>query len=289
MLRFVWISLAFCLIFVACNGKKGELKPFTETERTDLILIDQPQLVTFSDLQADPEMYQDRLIGVTGLYLRLPAIECFPHSGHGAEWALIDEALRLDAVGYESVTSLLPSDTLMTVEGIFRLYEGPIGCGKGAPPGTAWFLEVIKIIAPNPLSGPIVSGPGGFYPGATSIPEGPGSSPVSPDSTSLPASSTPGTLPPTASPVPTGTSALATPSLTATNISTTSPTPEQTPTGTLTVTPTPSNSPTGTLTVTPTPSSPSATPTFVTTPPIVVTPTDAYPGPIPPTSTPDPY
>ena len=287
MHRFVWISLAFCLIFVACNGKKGELKPFAETEETELTLIDQPQLVTFSELQTDPEMYQDRLIGVTGLYLRLPTVDCYPQSGHGAEWSLIAEDLRLDAVGYEIITRLLPSDTLMTVEGIFRLYEGPIGCGKGAPPGTAWYLEVIRIIEPNPLSGPIVRGPGGIYPGATSMPEGPEASPAPPEGTSLPTSSTPGTLPPTASPVPTGTDAFVTPSLTATNISTVSATPEETPTGTLTVTPTPSNSPTGTLTITPIPS-PSSTPTLVTTPPIIVTPTDGYPGPIPSTSTPNP-
>lgn len=287
MRRLVWICLISFLFLVACNGKKGELKPFREIDDSELILIDQPQLVTFSELQADPEVYQDRLIGVTGLYFRLPEIDCYPQSGPGAEWALISEDLRLDAAGFEIATRLLPQDTLMTVEGIFRLYNGPIGCGKGAPPGVAWYLEVLRIIEPNPLSGPIVTGPGGIYPGATSIPETPIASPGPPESTSLPPSSTPGTLPPTASPVATGTDAFVTPSLTTTIISTESPTPEVTPTGTLTITPTPSNSPTGTLTVAPTPS-PSATPTIVTTPPIIVTPTDGYPGPLP-TSTPDPY
>jgi hypothetical protein len=287
MRRLVWIGLAFSLLISACSEKKGELKPFSKTEDPELILIDQPQLVTFSELQADPEMYQDRLIGVTGLYFRLPRIECYPQSGPGAEWALIAEDLRLDAVGYETATRLLPQDTLMTVEGLFRLYEGPIGCGKGAPPGTAWYLEVLKIIEPNPLSGPIVSGPGGIYPGSTPIPGTPVASPGPPEGTPPPASSTPGPLPPTSSPIPTGTNTFVTPSLTATVSSTESSTPEVTPTGTLTITPTPSNTPTGTLTAMPT-ESPSATPTIVMTPPIIVTPTDGYPS-LPPTSTPDPY
>lgn len=286
MLRFVWVGLTFCLIFAACREKKGELKPLTGAEEPGLVLVDQPQLVTFSELQEDPERYKDQLIGVTGLYLRLPAVECFPLSGPGAEWALIAEDLRLDAVGYEIVTRLLPLDTLMTVEGIFRLYEGPIGCGKGAPSGTAWYLEVLRIIEPNPLSGPIVRAPGGLVPGATSIPGGPEISPVPPDGT--PPLTTPGTLPPTATLMPTGTSTLATTTPTATSDVALSPTPEQTTTGTLTVTATPSSSPTGTLTVTPTPSS-SPTPTLVTTPPIIVTPTDGYPGPTTPTATPEPY
>lgn len=289
MPRFVWVGLAFCLIFAACREKKGELKPLTDAEELGLVLVDQPQLVTFSELQEDPERYKDQLIGVTGLYLRLPAVECFPQSGPGAEWALISEDLRLDAVGYEIVTRLLPLDTLMTVEGIFRLYEGPIGCGKGAPPGTAWYLEVLRIIEPNPLSGPIVVAPGGIVPGSTSTPGGPELSPVPPDGTSPPLT-TPGTLPPTATLMPTGTSAIFTATPTATSDATLSPTPEQTTTGTLIATATPSSSPTGTLTVTPTPSSsPSATSTLVTTPPIIVTPTEGYPGPMTPTSTPEPY
>ena len=274
---------------MACGGKKGELKPLAETEGSVLTLVDQPQLVTFSELQEDPEKYKDQLIGVTGLYLRLPVIDCFPLNGPGAEWALIAEDLRLDAVGYEVVTRLLPIDTLMTVEGIFRLYDGPIGCGKGAPPGTAWYLEVLRIIEPNPLSGPIVAGSGGQFPGTTSTAVGPEISPAPPDGTLLPGTGT-ATLPPTATQVPTGTSALATASPTPTFDTTLSPSPEQMTVGTLTITPTPSNSPTGTLTMTPSPSpSPSTTATIVTTPPIIVTPTEGYPGPAPSTSTPEPY
>jgi hypothetical protein len=41
----------------------------------------------------------------------------------------------------------------MTVEGYWRLYEGPLGCGKNAPRAAIWYLEVLRIVEPNPLPG----------------------------------------------------------------------------------------------------------------------------------------
>ena len=113
----------------------------------------QAQLVTFSELQADPESFQNRLVRVSGSLLKLPPPGCLPYSGPGIEWALIAEELRLDAIGFERVISLLTNGLPMTVDGFFRLYEGPLGCGKGAPDGSAWYLEVIQIVQPNPLVG----------------------------------------------------------------------------------------------------------------------------------------
>lgn len=39
----------------------------------------------------------------------------------------------------------------MTVTGIWNAYQGPVGCGKGPPTGTVWYLAVERILEPNPL------------------------------------------------------------------------------------------------------------------------------------------
>jgi len=151
--RFVVPVILLLMVFLAaCMGGRGQLKPQSELSDNGLIITDQPQLVTFSELQADPEYYRDRLIRVTGTYIPLIPPECYPFSGPGADWALVSEGLRLDIIGFERVTRLISQDMIMTVDGFFRLYEGPIGCGKSAPVETAWFLEILKVVQPNPLA-----------------------------------------------------------------------------------------------------------------------------------------
>ncbi len=147
----IWITSFLIFILVACTNDSGQLKPGGERGEVDAVLSDQPQLVTFSELQADPDAYRDRLIRVTGVFYRMPPPACFPYSGPKTLWSLISEDLRLDAVGFEPLTRLISEEIEMTVDGFFRLYEGPIGCGKGAPKESAWYLDVIKIVQPNPL------------------------------------------------------------------------------------------------------------------------------------------
>ncbi len=58
--------------------------------------------------------------------------------------------------GYEEVLKRLPDGLTMTVEGIWRQYDGPLGCGKEPGDGQAWYLQVERIISPNPL--PLMDG-----------------------------------------------------------------------------------------------------------------------------------
>jgi hypothetical protein len=65
----------------------------------------------------------------------------------------VAEELQLNAVGFENVLRLLAEGTPMTVTGIWRLYSGPVGCGKAPPDANVWFLAVDQIVEPNPLFG----------------------------------------------------------------------------------------------------------------------------------------
>jgi len=274
-------------LLVACAQVGGQLKPLGPGGEGEVILAGQPQLVTFSELQADPEAFQDRLIRVSGTLLKAAPPSCVPYSGPAIEWALIAEELRLDAVGFERAVSMLDDGLPMTVDGFFSLYEGALGCGKAAPDGSAWFLQVVQIVQPNPL---IASGlpPGGLAV-SNGTPTGfgtPSSGIVAPGSQTPTGVETPGGTPgitPTGltSPIPTATE---TP-LPGTVIATSIPTASVTPSATSRFTPTPTRTPLpGTATVTGTPT---RAPTLVPGSTPTATPTvDQYPGPGTPTSTP---
>ena len=110
-------------------------------------------VLTFAELNADPDAYRDRRIQVAGDFASVPPPTCTPHAGPSIRWSLVAEELQLNAVGFENVLRLLAEGTPMTVTGIWRLYSGPAGCGKAPPDANVWFLAVDQIVEPNPLFG----------------------------------------------------------------------------------------------------------------------------------------
>lgn len=153
MRRYSWIWIVLVLVLAGCLGRQGVLKPAAQDESVgvETAMIGQPQLVTFLELQAAPYSYRDRFIRVSGLYAVLPVQDCFPSSGPPTNWALISQDLRLDGTGFSAIARRIPQGATLTVDGIFRLYEGPAGCGKRPVAGNVWFLEALQIIQPNPL------------------------------------------------------------------------------------------------------------------------------------------
>jgi len=285
--RFLLPALLLLSLTVACSARNGHLIPLGVDNEEETILASQPRLVTFSQLQADPDAFRDRLIRVSGSLLKAGPPDCLPYSGPASEWALIAEELRLDATGFEREVSMLGEGLPMTVDGYFRLYEGALGCGKTAPDGSAWTLQVLKIAQPNPLVASVPQ-PGGF----TSVNAAPVVPAISPGTTATPANqvTTPAvaTAEGTAEVTATG-SGLAIP--TATPIPgaatrTPIPTASFTPAATSRFTATPTSTPrpgTPTSVPTPTPRStslPGSTPTHSPT-----ATTSPYPGPGTPTPT----
>ena len=258
------------------------LKPPRNTATPNVIAISsQPVIVTFAQLNEDPFALINRTIRVTGSYTPLDLPRCDgSYSGPHIVWALIAEELQLDARGFEQIMALVPPGTNLTIEGIWRHYEGPHGCGKEPPTATVWYLEVSRIVQPNPL--PLLNGTA-----------------VSLDTIATP------TFAPTTDPAAQPTVLVGTPLPTAAGEETdpaTTPIPTATefvvPTATtellVTVTPTPSPGPSPTATPSPDPSaSPTPTPTATTSAPTATpgggsgAPTST-PLPVQPTNTPGP-
>ncbi len=296
MHRLYWIALAITILLAACSGGKGVLKPLDSDSGQAGIIASQPQLVTFSELQDDPEAYKDKLVRVTGSFFHLPNPKCLIASGPKTSWSLISENLRLDAIGFEQSLQLVRPETVLTVDGIFRKYDGPLGCGKRPPNGVAWFLETSQIVQPNPLArviGTVEIGSPPLLPPLIGSPTPPGTVPVDP--TGMP--------PIGASPTGPGTIPTATPTTLATAVQTGTSTAVATA-GTIipTVTPSPNSTTinpttTGTPSVTPTanPGTGTAIPTSTvpqtpgpTQPPLSTSTPGGYPVPSTPTPTSSP-
>ncbi len=275
----LFLAVLLILLFLLGNGRRP-LKPIRPSTAADLLMVsNEATFVTFPDLDTDATAYLDQFIRVSGQYTPQPPPTCLPHNGPDIRWALINNELQLDAVGFETILRELPAGTILTVEGIWRRYHGPFGCGKQPPANDAWYLEVVQIIEPNPLFGSdavaldTILGPshtptsgGGLSP--TAVPNQPTA--TAPVTTAVATETPTFVFTPTPTPIVLATGSATTAVV---NASTTTATPG---------TPTPSLTPTITT-------SPTTTGTPTMTPTVTQTPT---PGPIPPTipvATPNPY
>ena len=232
-------------------------------------------VLTFAELNADPDAYRDRRIQVAGDFASVPPPTCTPHAGPSIRWSLVAEELQLNAVGFENVLRLLAEGTPMTVTGIWRLYSGPAGCGKAPPDANVWFLAVDQIVEPNPFFGEggvmltVVAGSplATLPPLDLTVPTATATltltAPVPLASPEAPPATTPAVLPTI------GAAATATPTMTATlatpgTVGTPTPTPTPTQTGTPGPSPTAGPSPTPSATIeggaTTEPGIPTATP-----------------------------
>lgn len=107
--------------------------------------------LSFTELNANPGAYQDQRIQVSGDYTPLSPPDCQTWTGVSIRWSLVSEGLQLNATGFESIVGLIEPGTNLTVVGFWRLYQGPLGCGKEPAPEAVWYLEVQQVVEPNPL------------------------------------------------------------------------------------------------------------------------------------------
>ncbi len=229
------------------------LPTFTPLSET---LESNPTVLTFTELNADPDAYRDRRIQVAGNYASVSPPTCAPFAGPAIRWTLVADELQLNAVGFENILRLLAEGTPMTVTGTWRLYRGPSGCGKEPPAANVWYLAVDQILEPNPLLG------GGV--GALTVVPGSPLPTLPPLDLEAPTAEATPTLEATATETPPllpDAGATATLFLPTAPLDT--PTLTETPTTTATVDPLATPTPTGTPTTTGTPG-PSPTPSATT-------------------------
>lgn len=251
-LFFVFIAL---ILAVGCqrggdnteNGSDGQGRGAVGTVRPN------PIPVTFATLNADPFTFINRVVRVTGVYRPPTPVGCFPFAGPITNWLMVADGFELPVNGLAPVAEVAPDGLVVTIDGIWRKYEGPFGCGEDPAERTFWYLEANQLVSPNPLGGEFIAQPPENTIQGTIPPLGPTGTPSDP-SLLLTV-----TLNPSPSPFASG-STTPVPTITNTpfTIPTESPTPSGGPTatptatGTATLVTTPMPTSTGTITATPT-------------------------------------
>ena len=114
----------------------------------------QALVVGISQLQQAPEAYEGTLVRVTSQYRRAPVIVCDGIARPSpATWRLGEGEQLVGARGFEELVQiLLPPGITITVDGVWRFWRGPIGCGKDAPVQSVWYLSVMDIVSPSPVA-----------------------------------------------------------------------------------------------------------------------------------------
>ncbi len=149
------VIVLFGLLLAACqDAAPGSPTPFPTLPATVLTQTGAPVEATLTELAANPALYKDELVTVTGLFNRQPLLVCEGEANLSpATWSLVEEGVTVLADGLDQqVRSLLPENLTMTAQGRLRLWSGLVGCGKQAQEQQVWYLDVTRILSPSPLT-----------------------------------------------------------------------------------------------------------------------------------------
>jgi hypothetical protein len=149
---FVILILFIAAVFLsACQGIDGAFGPISPTP-TQIGVVNRPPVpVNFETLHSDPFIFVDRFVQVTGRYAPPRQLICSRQRGPSIDWFLISDGLEMNMSGFGSVVTIAPEQAFFTLDGIWRQYDGPVGCAKEPKQETVWYLEVVRIVDPNPL------------------------------------------------------------------------------------------------------------------------------------------
>ncbi len=159
MRRFAWSLIVVCLFLAAaCSSSNGELRGATPVGLNLPVanpLIDvEAETVTIEELAESPEEFDGMLLQVSGTYFSRPVVVCSTRPQLSpARWALSDGEVRIPASGLDARLEELPSGQIeLTVFGRLLRWQGPVGCGRQAEVTEVWYLEVVEVISPNPIT-----------------------------------------------------------------------------------------------------------------------------------------
>ena len=147
-----FLALALVLALLSACAPAGQFVSNRAADEMEGAMARQPAALSFVELDANPALYRNHLVRVTGDFTPVDDPPCDPYKGPVVDWALIDQELRLDVQGFGRVVQLVPEGEQVTVDGFWQYYEGPVGCGKEPPRQRLWYLQAVQIVQPNPLT-----------------------------------------------------------------------------------------------------------------------------------------
>jgi hypothetical protein len=147
-----WFLLLLVVLVVGCQP---EVATVTGTPTATIPpLVGDPIPVELSALAANPTIYENAYIQLTGQYTHQPRLVCKsePHPAP-VTWGVRSDTLLALAGGFDKqLRPLLPPGLTMTIAGRWQHWQGNVGCGDSVQPQDMWYLHVTEIISPSPLT-----------------------------------------------------------------------------------------------------------------------------------------
>ena len=153
--RFLFLIIIFVAVTACTTNEIATPTPFSESDPvTDLTTSEDIVPVAISQLIESPETFEGATLLVNGRYNPLPQRVCSTtHYKSPATWNLSANEGQVLMTGFATqLNSLLPDNTDLTVNGVWRQWNGPVGCGKSSVVEQVWYLDVYEIVSPNPLA-----------------------------------------------------------------------------------------------------------------------------------------
>lgn len=143
------LVLLLFLALASCAREDGD----TPVPAPSLTPLPAGTVVQLDQLISSPQNYEGQLVRVSGQFSVLPQPLCNGLVRFSpATWALSAQGVSIRAAGMEEVLlNLVPDNLTLIVDGHWRRWEGLIGCGNAAVKSTVWYLELVRILSPNPL------------------------------------------------------------------------------------------------------------------------------------------
>ncbi len=151
-----WHILVFILLSLLAAGCRSQEVDATPTPFGTWSPVgdSRPVTVELAEVAESPDSYEGAYIQLSGQYERLPLLVCGSDAHPSpATWQLTTADGTILAGGRESeLRRLIPDGLWMTVTGRMTYFEGAVGCGKRAKLQEMWFLDVDKVVSPNPIA-----------------------------------------------------------------------------------------------------------------------------------------
>ena len=147
-----WILFLLIILVAGCQPQAVDV---TGTPTATIPPLKGPPIpVELSALAANPTVYENAYIQLTGQYTRQPRLVCESASHPSpVTWGLSTNTLLALAGGFDKqLRPLLPQGLTMTVAGRWQHWQGDVGCGETVQPQDLWYLQVTEIISPSLLT-----------------------------------------------------------------------------------------------------------------------------------------
>jgi hypothetical protein len=159
MIRQGLLTIIFSyVLLVGCRGEAAPAAtptPFPSVTAVSAAAPASIQPITLAELMADPAIFQNEQIEVTGQFYRLPRLICgspVPVYHSPATFGLQDGEAILFGGGLGSGRDIAPDGLTMTINGRLLSWRGPVGCGKRAVVQEIWYIETNRVISPRPIT-----------------------------------------------------------------------------------------------------------------------------------------